>query len=124
MRGSDIMYKIGEFAKICNISVKTLRFYADEGVLVPRNVDIYTGYRYYDDGNIAEACFILELKEMGFSLAEIREYIKSEDAAYRAVIIDKKRDEIIAEKKALDDKLKKLSAFEENFAVCGVREDV
>lgn len=67
------MYKIGEFSKLCQISVKTLRYYADTGLLKPQYQDIFTGYRYYSAGQLQEAVRIQALKELGFSLDEIRE---------------------------------------------------
>jgi DNA-binding transcriptional MerR regulator len=41
------MLKIGEFSKLARVSVKTLRYYADLGLLKPAYVDRYSGYRYY-----------------------------------------------------------------------------
>ncbi len=43
------MYKIGELSKLCNISVKTLRYYDAEGLLVPDEIDKFTGYWEYID---------------------------------------------------------------------------
>ena len=40
------MYKIGELSKLCNMSVKALRYYDSEGLLVPDRIDKFTGYRY------------------------------------------------------------------------------
>lgn len=65
------MYKIGEFSKITNLSVKTLRYYNEIGLLLPEEVDIYTGYRYYGDRNLEEVKLIKELKGAGFTLEEI-----------------------------------------------------
>ena len=65
------MYKIGEFAEITNLSVKTLRYYNEIGLLLPEEVDIYSGYRYYGNRNIEEVKIIKELKEAGFTLDEI-----------------------------------------------------
>ena len=39
--------KIGEFSKLCRVSVKTLRHYEEMGLLVPDETDEWTGYRYY-----------------------------------------------------------------------------
>jgi hypothetical protein len=47
------MFTIGEFSKITGLSVKTLRFYHEEGLLVPTAIDDQSGYRYYD-GSLAE----------------------------------------------------------------------
>ena len=68
------LYKIGEIAKVCNISIKTLRYYEDFGLIKPREVDIFTGYRYYDEDNIKTIYKIQLLKDLGFSLNEIKDF--------------------------------------------------
>ena len=65
------MYKIGEFSKITNLPVKTLRYYNEIGLLIPEEVDIYTGYRYYGERNFNEIEMIKQLKSVGFTLDEI-----------------------------------------------------
>ena len=39
--------KIGEFSKLMQVTVKTLRLYEQMGLLIPYEVDKWTGYRYY-----------------------------------------------------------------------------
>lgn len=68
------LYRIGEVSKICEIPIKTLRFYEEEGLIKPVQVDMFTGYRYYDDENILEIYRVKLLKNLGFSLKEIREF--------------------------------------------------
>lgn len=66
-------YSIGEFSQIAMVTVKALRLYHEKGLLVPGFVDRESGYRYYDAEQVEDACIIQTLKEMGFSLAEIKE---------------------------------------------------
>lgn len=66
------MYKIGEFADMFNVSIKTIRFYEKKKLLKPEYVDVYTGYRYYSDDNIKEMARILAFKDLGFGLKEIK----------------------------------------------------
>lgn len=68
------MYRIGEFARIVDISVRTLRYYDECGVLKPNEIDKFTGYRYYNDKNIAECELIKLLKYVDFTLDEIIVY--------------------------------------------------
>ena len=68
------LYKIGEVSTLCNISIKTLRYYEELGLIKPVKVDIYSGYRYYDESNIEIIYKIQLLKELGFSLQEIKEF--------------------------------------------------
>ena len=64
-------YSIGEFSQITGLSVKTLRFYHEKGVLVPSSVDAVTGYRSYDAAKIEKARVIMRLRAMEFSLEDI-----------------------------------------------------
>ena len=68
------MYRIGEFAKIVDIPVRTLRYYDEYGVLTPSVIDDFTGYRYYDEENIVECELIKLLKSLDFTLEEIITY--------------------------------------------------
>jgi len=69
------MYKIGELSKLCKIPVKTLRFYDAQGILTPDEIDDFTGYRYYSAKKLSDCYRILMLKELGFSLAEIKDWL-------------------------------------------------
>jgi len=65
------MFRIGDFSKLSRISVKTLRYYDEVGLLKPAHVDDFTGYRYYTYEQLSRLNRILALKELGFSLGEI-----------------------------------------------------
>jgi DNA-binding transcriptional MerR regulator len=65
-------FSIGEFSRITALSIKTLRLYHEKGILVPAQVDRFSGYRYYDDTNHEVAQIIKILKSYDFSLAEIK----------------------------------------------------
>lgn len=65
------MFRIGEFSALTRISVKTLRYYDETGLLPPAHVDSVTGYRYYSAQQLPRLHRILVLKDLGFSLDEI-----------------------------------------------------
>ncbi len=65
--------KIGEFSQLMQVTVKTLRHYEQKGVLIPDKVDKWTGYRYYSIEQMQRLNAIRDLKEMGFTLDEIKE---------------------------------------------------
>ena len=65
------LYSIGEFSPVTGLSVKTLRFYHEKGLLIPTSVEEQTGYRYYDAGKIEKALVIMQLRHMEFSLEDI-----------------------------------------------------
>ena len=75
------MFTIGEFSRLTGLTVKALRFYHEEGLLEPTSVDDQTGYRYYDGSKVELARTIAFLKELDFSLAEIRELLTGGDNA-------------------------------------------
>ena len=66
------MFTIGDFSKITGLTVKTLRFYHEQGLLLPTHVDQETGYRYYDSSKIATARTITQLRGLDLSLEDIR----------------------------------------------------
>jgi DNA-binding transcriptional MerR regulator len=63
---------IGRFARACRLSIKALRHYDEEGLLVPAVVDERTGYRYYARAQVRDAILIGLLRELGIGLAAIR----------------------------------------------------
>ncbi len=103
------MYKIGEFSKIVGISVRTLRFYDQYGVLQPSEIDAFTGYRYYTDENIVECELIKLLKSVDFTLEEV---ILSKNNL-NTEILDKKQQEILEQIELLKKKFKRLSIMKE-----------
>jgi DNA-binding transcriptional MerR regulator len=68
-------YQIGEFAELGGVSAKTLRFYDEIGVLRPASVDPRTGYRRYVPKQLEDLASIIALKNLGVSLAQVRELI-------------------------------------------------
>lgn len=73
------MLKIGDFSKLSRISIRMLRHYDEIGLLVPKNTDCFTGYRYYAEEQLPVAGRITALKDMGFGLSAISEILKSYD---------------------------------------------
>lgn len=65
------MFRIGDFSKLSRVSVKTLRYYDQVGLLKPARVDRFTNYRYYSVEQFHRLNRILALKDMGFSLEQI-----------------------------------------------------
>ena len=66
------MLGIGQFSKICQVSVKTLRYYDKIQLLTPAKIDPDTGYRYYNNDQLSRMLLIQRLKRYGFSLDQIK----------------------------------------------------
>ena len=65
--------RIGEFSQLMQVTVKTLRHYEQKGLLLPNEVDEWTGYRYYGIGQMQTLQAIRDLQRLGFSLDEIKD---------------------------------------------------
>lgn len=115
-----MVYKIGDFANLVNISVRTLRYYDEIGLLKPEIVDRYTSYRYYTDDNVVEAQFITLLKEVGFTLQEIIDYKKflnnfDDDGEGTNQFFLKKQEQISRQMEKLQEQYDKINILRKKF---------
>jgi DNA-binding transcriptional MerR regulator len=74
------MFRIGEFSQLARVSRRLLQFYDQQGLLIPAWTDPATGYRYYSAQQLASLNRILALKELGFSLDDIAQMLRSDIA--------------------------------------------
>lgn len=88
---------IGEFARLCHLSAKTLRYYHDIELLVPDAVDETTGHRRYSTGQVGDAHLIRRLRGLDMPLAEIRSLLAQPDAASRESALARHLDRMEAE---------------------------
>lgn len=72
------MFGIGTVANMAQVSVRTLRYYDETGLLRPWWVDPESGYRWYSAGQIHRLHRILALRDLGVSLADIAVLLESE----------------------------------------------
>ena len=87
-RSNDTLYKIGMFAAMNHVTVKALRFYEEQGLLMPALIHPETGYRYYTLSQMAVLHQITALKLAGFTLEEIADINSGADE--EAVLLKKK----------------------------------
>lgn len=106
------MYKISEFSKMTGLTVKALRYYDAQALLVPSLRDNETSYRFYLDDDIKRALLIKTLRSLDFSISEIRDILSNceteEDLSY--CLLEKQemiKRNILAEK----EQLKKIESF-------------
>lgn len=85
---SETLYKIGMFAAMNHVTVKTLRFYEEQGLLLPAYIQPENGYRYYTLSQMAVIHQITALKTAGFTLEEIARINSGADE--EAVLLKKK----------------------------------
>lgn len=71
------MFKIGEFARLTQVSAKALRLYDELGLLKPLRTDKFTDYRYYSADQLPRLHRIIVLKEIGFTLEQIKPLLEA-----------------------------------------------
>lgn len=72
------MLSIGDFARHAQVSVRMLRHYDALGLLTPARVDEHSGYRYYAASQLPRINRLVALKELGFTLDEVRRILADE----------------------------------------------
>ncbi|HEY9629113.1 MAG TPA: MerR family transcriptional regulator [Coleofasciculaceae cyanobacterium] len=72
------MLRIGDFSRLAQVSVRTLRYYEELSLLKPLEVDRFTDYRYYSVDQLPRLNRILALKDLGFSLNQIKDLLDSD----------------------------------------------
>ena len=102
------LYKIGMFANMNRITIKTLRYYDEQNLIKPVYVDKENGYRYYRAGQIADLHRILALRGMGFSIEDIRKIINGEE---EKKLLQEKKQEILKEIATLTAKLAEVESY-------------
>lgn len=77
---------IGDLAAAAGLSVSAVRFYSDRGLLPPADVDASSGYRSYDERQVADASLIRDLRRLGMGLADVGTFLGARPAARRALL--------------------------------------
>ena len=107
-KAKEQLYKIGMFANMNRVTIKTLRYYDEQKLLIPVYVDDENGYRYYAAGQMAQLHRIIALKNMGFSIEDIRKIIGG--AEEKSFLLEKKQ-EILKEIAVLTEKLSQVESY-------------
>lgn len=77
---------IGDFSRMTQLSVKTLRHYHEVGLVQPHHVDPDTGYRYYTPDQVATAQVVRRLRELAMPIADVRAVMNSEPGERNSLI--------------------------------------
>jgi len=93
------MLKIGDFSKLSHLTVKALRFYEKEGLLMPASTDEWTGYRLYETSQLADAAKIKAYRQLDLSIEEIRRICSGAD---EKEILTAKLETLTQEKRHID----------------------
>ncbi|MFJ2779203.1 MerR family transcriptional regulator [Kitasatospora sp. NPDC087315] len=91
------MFNIGDFAKHGRVSVRMLRHYDAIGLLRPARVDRASGYRFYEAAQLARLNRVIALKDLGFTLQQVRDVLDERvDAAELRGMLRLRRAELAA----------------------------
>lgn len=116
------MKTIKQVAKLSQTSVRTLQYYDNIGLLHP-SARTATGYRLYNDFDIAKLKQILLLKTLGFSLKEIRTFLERPD--FNQILAFQKQKELLrAQNQQIDQTIQILDRLEHGASLAGCAEDI
>jgi DNA-binding transcriptional MerR regulator len=106
------MLRIGDFSKLCRVTIKALRYYDEIGLLKPDYIGEENGYRYYRPDKLKKISEIISYRDMGFSLDEIASLINSNsDSLSVHNMVIEKQTQVISGIHSEKQKLAKLNAF-------------
>ena len=105
--------RIGEVARRTGLPVKTIRYYCDEGLLQPR-ARSESGYRLFDEENLAELTIIRSLRTMDVSIPELARILEVRRAGVCNCSVLK--DSIVAKMESINLRIAELAAMKEELA--------
>ena len=103
--------QIKEFAQQIGVSVRTLHYYDEIGLLKPSEVDAQNGYRFYDENAFERMQEILFYRELDFSLKTIAEILSSPDYDKQQAL-SRQRKLLLAKKERLEQLIDALDSME------------
>ena len=103
--------QIKEFAEQIGVSVRTLHYYDEIGLLKPSEVDVQNGYRFYDERSLERMQEILFYRELDFSLKTIAQILSSPDYDKQQALT-RQRKLLLAKKERLERLIDALDSME------------
>ena len=100
------MYRIGEFSVLSKTTIKTLRYYEKEGLLIPSYVDQMTGYRFYETSQLLDLSKIVSLRQIGMSTRNIKSILNGADIME---LLNERKDELESELSISTDQLSRVN---------------
>jgi DNA-binding transcriptional MerR regulator len=97
-----LIKSVKEISVFTGVSIRTLHYYDEIDLLKPTHVSL-SGYRQYSNADIFKLQRILLLKEVGFSLTEIKKIMKYKDPRMQKIILENQLEVLILKKKKIED---------------------
>lgn len=95
-------YSIGEVAEMCSVSIKTLRYYDQIGLVIPEFRNEESKYRYYSKQQMIKLFIIRQLRKLGFAVKEIKELLENLNVEEMEEAVNNRLDAIDNEIKELE----------------------
>lgn len=95
-------YSIGEVAEMCSVSIKTLRYYDQIGLVIPEFRNEESKYRYYSKQQMIQLFIIRQLRKLGFGIKEIKELFENINVEEMEEAVDNRLEAIEKEIKELE----------------------
>lgn len=105
----DGLLSIGQLSGISQISVKTLRYYDEEGILKPAHVDELSRYRYYTAAQVEQARLLQNLRFAQVPLEDLREFMRDPTREHQARLFDQHIERLRREVHALNSGIRTLT---------------
>ncbi|EDD5412302.1 MerR family transcriptional regulator [Salmonella enterica subsp. enterica serovar Enteritidis] len=102
------MYQIGLFSRICHVTIKTLHYYNETGLLVPAYINPENGYRFYSSDQLLKFQQIAGLRQLGFSIPEIVTLTQEANAVH---VIEQRRIELEQQIRDASDMLSRITHY-------------
>lgn len=105
------MFRIGDFSRLTQVTVKALRHYDSLGLLKPAYIDPESGYRHYSGSQLPRLNRILAMKDLGFSLEQIGQLLDADLSSEQLrVMLQTKQDEVREQIEAEQSRLLRIEA--------------
>lgn len=117
--GGKKMFTVGEFSRICQVSIKTLHHYDRISLLAPLKVDPFSGYRYYGQQQVEKMLLIERMKRYGFSLEDIRLLLECGDNRVLFSKLCQQKEKLKTQKQEMELIINELSAHLQDFERTG-----
>ena len=89
------LLSIGEFSRAAGLTIKALRYYHEIGLLIPERIEVDSGYRFYTEHQVDTARAIVVLKQLGFTIQQMKEILAEHaDEATLIEILEQRKQEI------------------------------
>ncbi|GAA3629209.1 MerR family transcriptional regulator [Lactobacillus hamsteri] len=116
-------YSVSEIAKLAQVSPRTVRFYDEKNLVSPAKIE-ENGYRIYTDKELEQLKLISYLKELGFTLKDIKKLLHDKNSSQSFRLLIERQQQINEEKIAvLKDKQKLLKDFKKILRPRNIKND-